>query len=86
MGAAVYILGTVTTLLCAVLLLRGYLRTRTRLLLWSALCFFGLAVSNLLIFVDLVIYPNLDLYLWRLLTAAVAMMILLYGLIWEGEG
>ncbi|HTJ85953.1 MAG TPA: DUF5985 family protein [Terriglobales bacterium] len=85
MGAAVYILGTVTTLLCAVLLLRGYLRTRTRLLLWSALCFFGLAVSNLLIFVDLVIYPNLDLYLWRLLTAAVAMMILLYGLIWEGE-
>jgi len=85
MGAAVYILGTVTTLLCAVLLLRGYLRTRTRLLLWSALCFFGLAVSNLLIFVDLVIYPNLDLYLWRLLTAAVAMMILLYGLICEGE-
>jgi Family of unknown function (DUF5985) len=85
MGAAVYILGTVTTLLCAVLLLRGYLRTRTRLLLWSALCFFGLAVSNLLIFVDLVIYPDLDLYLWRLLTAAVAMMILLYGLIWEGE-
>jgi hypothetical protein len=72
-------------LLCAVLLLRGYLRTRTRLLLWSALCFFGLAVSNLLIFVDLVIFPNLDLYIWRLLTAAVAMMVLLYGLIWEGE-
>jgi hypothetical protein len=85
MGAAVYILGTATTLLCAVLLLRGYLRTRTRLLLWSALCFFGLAVSNLLIFVDLVIFPNLDLYIWRLLTAAVAMMVLLYGLIWEGE-
>lgn len=85
MGPAVYILGTITTLLCAVLLLRGYLRTRTRLLLWSALCFFGLAISNLLIFLDLVIYPNVDLYLWRLLTAAVAMMILLYGLIWEGE-
>ncbi|HEY4054094.1 MAG TPA: DUF5985 family protein [Terriglobales bacterium] len=85
MGAAVYVLGTVTTLLCAVLLLRGYLRTRTRLLLWSALCFFGLAVSNLLIFVDLVVFPNLDLYVWRLATAAVAMMILLYGLIWEGE-
>jgi len=85
MGAAVYILGTVTTLLCAVLLLRGYLRTRTRLLLWSALCFFGLAVSNFLIFLDLVVYPNVDLYLWRLLTATVAMVILLYGLIWEGE-
>jgi len=85
MGAAVYILGTVTTLLCAVLLLRGYLRTRTRLLLCSALCFFGLAVSNFLIFLDLVVYPNVDLYLWRLLTATVAMVILLYGLIWEGE-
>jgi len=85
MGAAVYILGTATTLICAILLLRGYVRTHTKLLFWSALCFFGLAISNLLTFADLVLYPEVDLYLWRLLTAAVAMMILLYGLIWEGE-
>ena len=85
MGPAVYILGAVTTLLCAILLMRGYFRTRTKLLLWSALCFFGLALSNLLIFVDLVVYPDVDLYLWRLLTAALAMMVLLYGLIWEGQ-
>ncbi|HTZ84819.1 MAG TPA: DUF5985 family protein [Candidatus Acidoferrales bacterium] len=85
MGPAVYILGSLTTLICAVLLLRGYFRSRTRLLLWSALCFFGLAFSNLLTFLDLVLLPNIDLYLWRLSTAAVAMLILVYGLIWEGE-
>lgn len=85
MAPAVYILGTLITLLCAVLLMRGYARTQTKLLLWSGLCFFGLAVSNLLIFVDLVMYPQVDLYFWRLITAAIAMMVLLYGLIWEGE-
>ncbi len=85
MGPAVYIFGTVITLLCAVLLTRGYRRTGTRLLLWSALCFFGLAVSNFLVFVDLVLYPSVDLYFWRLLTAAIAIMVLLHGLIWEGE-
>lgn len=84
-GAAVYVLGAVTSLLCGVLLLRGYLGARKKLLLWSACCFFGLAVSNLLVFVDLVLLPELDLYFWRLLTAAIAMMILMWGLIWEGE-
>lgn len=85
MAAAVYILGTIVAFACGVFLMRGYLIGRKKLLLWSSLCFFGLSISNLLIFVDLVIFPTLDLYLWRLLTAAVAMMFLLYGLIWEGE-
>jgi hypothetical protein len=84
MAAAVYILGTLVALACGVLLLRGYLRGRQKLLLWSSLCFLGLAVSNLLVFLDLVLFPNRDLYIWRLTTAAVAMMFLLYGLIWEG--
>jgi len=85
MAAAVYILGTLVVLACGVLLLRGYFQGRKKLLLWSSICFFGLALSNLLIFMDLVMFPNRDLYFWRLLTAAVAMMFLLYGLIWEGE-
>jgi len=84
-AASVYILGTVVALSCGVLLLRGYLRGRSKLLLWSSVCFFGLSLSNLLIFLDLVIFPDRDLYFWRLITAAVAMMFLLYGLIWEGE-
>jgi hypothetical protein len=85
MGPAVYILGTLTTLTCGVLLFRGYWRASRRLLLWSSICFFGLAISNLLVFLDLVVFPEVDLYLWRLLTAAVSMIVLLYGLIWEGE-
>jgi hypothetical protein len=85
MRSAVYVLGTLTTLACGVLLLRGYLRTRMKLLLWSGICFIGLALSNLLIFVDLVMLPDVDLYFWRLVTAALSMLVLLYGLIWEGE-
>jgi hypothetical protein len=85
MGPAVYILGFLTTLACGVLLMRGYFRSRKRLLLWSGLCFLGLAVSNFLLFLDLVLLPNVDLYLWRLSTAAIAMLLLMYGLIWEGE-
>ena len=85
MAAMVYILGALTSLACAVLLLRGYSRGRKRLLLWSGLCFAGLALSNLLIFVDLIVLPGRDLYLWRLATTGVAMALLLYGLIWESN-
>ena len=86
MAPLVYLLGTLTTLLCAVLLLRGYARGRKRLLLWSGLCFVGLTVSNALLFVDLVVLPTgVNLYLARLSTAAAAMLLLLYGLIWESE-
>ncbi len=85
-AGAVYILGTLVALACAILLLRGYLRGRQKLLLWSSLCFFGLAISNFLVFIDLIILPaQIDLYLLRLATAAAAMLLLLYGLIWEGE-
>jgi hypothetical protein len=82
---AVYILGFLVTLTCSVLLARAYVSGRKRLLLWSAVCFFGLAISNLLVFIDLVLFPGVDLYLLRLLVAAAAMVILLYGLIWEGQ-
>ena len=85
MEPAVYILGTLTSLLCAVLLLRAYFQVRKKLLLWSGICFAGLTVSNLLVFLDLVIFPEIDLYRWRLVTAAIAMLLLLYGLIWESD-
>jgi hypothetical protein len=64
---------------------RAYITSRLRLLLWSAVCFVGLAISNLLVFVDLIVLPQVDLYIARLATAAIAMIILLYGLIWEGH-
>jgi hypothetical protein len=85
MASVVYILGAVVTLLCAVLLLRAYVRVRRRLLLWSGLCFAGLTVSNTLLFVDLVLFPDADLYVLRLSVAAFSMLLLMYGLVWESE-
>ena len=84
-GAIVYVIEACTSAACATLLMRGYIRGRKRLLLWSGLCFAGLAISNLLIFVDLVLIPDVDLYRYSLASAAVAMLLLLYGLIWESE-
>ena len=83
MAAIVYILGSLTSLLCAIFLLRGFRQGRSPLLLWSGLCFLGLAVSNLLIFVDLILLPNVDLYMARLAVTAVSMFLLLFGLVWE---
>jgi hypothetical protein len=85
MAQAVYILGALTSLLCAIFLLRGYVRGRRKLLLWSGLCFAGLAISNVLIFVDLVLLPSVDLFSYRLAMTAIAMGMLLYGLIWESR-
>ncbi|SEM48314.1 hypothetical protein SAMN05444354_117114 [Stigmatella aurantiaca] len=83
MAEAVYILCALTSLACAVLLMRGYGRSRTRLLLWSGLCFVWLAVSNVLLFLDLVIFPEGDLAVWRSASALVGIGTLLYGLIWD---
>jgi hypothetical protein len=85
MASLIYILCALVSLACAVLLLRGYAQSRTRLLLWSGLCFLGFTISNLLVFIDLKIFPQVDLYLWRLISGAIAMLILVYGLIWEGD-
>jgi hypothetical protein len=71
--------------LCAFLLLRAYARVRKRLLLWSGLCFAGLAISNAMLFVDLTLVPNDSLYTWRLSVAAASMLLLLYGLIFESD-
>lgn len=86
MAALVYALGTLVTLLCAVLLLRAYVKARTPLLLWSGLCFAMLTVSNALLFIDLVVLAaEVSLYVARLSTAAAGMMLLLYGLVFESE-
>jgi hypothetical protein len=84
-AAFVYILGTLVTLTCALLLLRAYSRTRLRLLLWSSVCFVGLTIANALVFVDIVIVPDVGLYPWRLGAAALAMAVLLFGLVWESD-
>ncbi len=85
MAEAVYLLCAVTSSLCALLLLRAYVRTGTRLLMWSGLCFLGLALNNALLVVDLIIVPDADLSTWRLVPAVLGVALLLYGLIWESE-
>lgn len=78
-----YAIGVLTSVLCAVLLIRAYLKERTPLLLWCSLCFVGLALNNVLLFADLFVVPEIDLELWRSLTALVALSLMLIGLIWE---
>ncbi|HUQ02178.1 MAG TPA: DUF5985 family protein [Kofleriaceae bacterium] len=86
MAELIYVLCAVTSTLCAVLLTRSYFRTRTRMLLWSALGFVGLAVNNILLFVDLaVIGPHIDLSIPRTVTALVGMVLIVVGLIWEDQ-
>ncbi|HUP46934.1 MAG TPA: DUF5985 family protein [Thermoanaerobaculia bacterium] len=83
MGLVVYGLCVITSAICAALLLRGYARTRVPLLLWSGLCFIGLAVNNLLLFIDVHVVPLIDLSGWRTLPALAGVLLLLYGMIWE---
>jgi hypothetical protein len=83
MATLVYILCALTSAACAVLLLRGYLRNRVRLLLWVGLCFIGLALNNVLLFVDVRMVPAVDLSLWRSLPALAGLLVLIFGLVWE---
>ncbi|MFT3686755.1 MAG: DUF5985 family protein [Phycisphaerales bacterium] len=86
MAEVVYVLCCLTSLMCAWLLLRGYRRTRTRLLLWSCICFCGLAVNNILLVIDkLLTPPEVDLAVFRGATAVVALCVMLYGLVWDTE-
>jgi hypothetical protein len=80
---AVYLLCAATALACGVLLVRGYVRRRTRLLLWCALCFFTLFVENSILFVDRVVVPDVDLLLVRRSLALVGVSVLLFGLVWD---
>ena len=85
MEPAVYLLSAVISLLCSGLLFRGYRRGRKRLLLWSGVCFAGLTLSNSLVFVDLILLPQINLYPLRLAIAALATLVLIYGLIWDSD-
>jgi hypothetical protein len=84
---AVYVLCFLTSAACAWLLGRSYLANRTRLLLWSSICFIFLALNNLALVLDLVVWPSpeVDLRLPRLLLALAAAVSLIWGFVWEVE-
>lgn len=82
---AVYVLCLATSTVCAVLLLRAYLRSRARLLLWTALSFTFLSINNLFLVADMVLFKETNLWTLRQIPAVAAIAILLYGFIWEAE-
>ena len=82
---ALYVIAVLSSGVCAVLLLRGYFQRRVRLLMWSGICFVGLTVNNIALFLDLVVFPAIDLRLMRLVPALIGMTFLLYGFIWDAE-
>ena len=72
----VYLACALTSLTCAILLTRGYLRSKARILLWSAICFVFLTLNNSLLFFDLVVFPNVNLLPYRDITGFLAMAVL----------
>jgi hypothetical protein len=85
MIATIYGLCAIAAAACAVLLVRAFARTRVRLLFWAAVCFAFLAANNVLLFLDLVVLPTVDLSLWRALTGAVGACALLYGILADAQ-
>ena len=83
--AAVYVLCLLTSGACAYLLARNYLRTGTRLLMWSALCFGLLALNNAVVFLDALVIHDTDLAVPRLSMSLAAVAVLLFGFIWDLE-
>jgi hypothetical protein len=86
MAEAVYILCFLTSVLVTALLLRKYQHRRVRLLLWCALGFAGLTLNNLLLIVDVMIVPQVDLGIFRAFAAFIGFSLLAFGLIWESAG
>lgn len=86
MAALIYSLCALTSLACFVLLWRSWRAGGNRLLFWSALCFAALSINNVLLVVDKVVLPTqVDLSTWRLVAALVAVLLLLFGLVWEED-
>ena len=82
-AASVSLLCLATSVVCALLVARAWRRTRSRLLLWTALSFAFLALNNLLVVADMVVFQSIDFWLWRQLAAGLAIGVLLYGFIGE---
>lgn len=79
MAAAVFSLCAVTSITCFALLVRAYRSSGSRLVFWSAVCFGGLAVNNLLLAFNELILPHVDMP-WRGAPGAVGLAALVYGL------
>ena len=83
MAEIVYFLCALSSIACAVLLYRGYLRGRQRMLLWSSVGFAGLALNNILLVIDLILVPDVNLSAMRTAAAAIGLFVMIIGFVWE---
>jgi hypothetical protein len=81
----VYVLCFLASATCAILLGRSYWRNGLRLLFWSALCFFFLALTNLFVVLDMIFFPEMNFRLVRLGCSLAAVSVLLFGFLWQQE-
>ena len=85
MATLVYVLCAATSFVCTWLLARAYRRSGLRLLFWSAACFAGLFLNNILLIVDLRLIPDSDLSLIRSLPVLAGLSLLIFGLVWDTD-
>jgi hypothetical protein len=78
-------LAVLTSLACMLFLFRGYAASGIRLLLWSGVCFVFLSLNNVLLFLDILVFPEVDLRPYRVGASLMGILFLLYGFIWEVE-
>ena len=83
MAGAVYLVCAATALICSILLFRKFRQSKFRLLFWSGTCFGFLAIENIFLFLDVIIFPDMELFYIRSSLALIAVSVLLFGLIWE---
>jgi hypothetical protein len=83
--AVIYVLCMAASTVCAILLARTYVRTRSRLLLWTAISFALLTLNNFFLVLDMVVFREVDLWPARAITFQAAILTLLFGFIWEAD-
>ena len=85
MAALIYGLCGIMAGTCAWLLLRAYGKSGYRLLFWSGIYFLLSTINSVFLMVDKLVLPHVDLSLLRFGLGFVAVVILLIGLIGNGE-
>lgn len=83
MTTIVHLLCALTSTLCAALLARAYRKSKARLLFFCACCFVGLALNNIGLVLDLLVFPEVHLALVRTTPALVGLMLLVGSLVLE---
>jgi hypothetical protein len=81
LGQIIYILCALTSAGCTFLLFGRYRKTRVSLLFWSAVAFLAFTLTNILLYIDLILVPDIDFVVVRNSITLVGAIVLLYGLI-----